>query len=251
MSRRAATEGGDERMSSRGNAPAIGPTQVTRRLLALLSALVLTAVLLPASASAQDGSGPCTAEVRATQDERVASFVVDCGDASIENVVLETTEAGRVEGDSGTECSNEQRSQTFECRPSGSGDDTLISGRFTNTQGDSVCADPRLTIDFTVDFANGGTQQSAADVEAQGQGTEPDGTQPADDQNIQNVEVSGCERPRGDRGTTPRGGVDSGAGGAAEPRRGLSPAVIAGGASLLALALLGGTVLALRRRASR
>jgi len=200
--------------------------------------------------------------VRATQDERVASFVVDCGDASIENVVLETTEAGRVEGDSGTECSNEQRSQTFECRPSGSGDDTLISGRFTNTQGDSVCADPRLTIDFTVDFANGGTQQSAADVEAQGQGTEPDGgTQPADDQNIQNVEVSGCERARGDRGTTPRGGVgdrgttprggvDSGAGGAAEPR-GLSPAVIAGGASLLALALLGGTVLALRRRASR
>jgi len=212
------------------------------------------AVLLPASASAQGGSDPCTAEVRATQDETVASFTVDCGDASIENVFIETTESGRVEGDSGTECSNDE-GQTFECRPSGSSDDSIITGRFTNGQGDSVCADPRLTMDFTVEFASGGTQPSAADVDAQGEGTgpgtEPNGTEPDADQNIENVEVSGCEGGGGgDRGTTPRGGVDSGAGGAAASG-GLSPTAIVLAASVLGLALAGGTMLVLRRRSSR
>jgi hypothetical protein len=228
------------------------------RLFVRLLPVVLVAVsLVPASASAQGDSEPCTASVSATQDPRVAAIEVDCGGTEIDTVDMTTSDQGSLDENSGTTCSPDNSNTEFRCEPEGSG--SVVSARFDDDVG-GVCVDPRLTVDFSINFV--------------GEGGE--GTDPAASQNIENVEVSGCENSgtsrdacvtetttTGDRGDrtrgepeavntletrrrddecAPSGGVDSGAGGGAEGSSKISPppaAAAAAAGGVLILALLG------------
>jgi LPXTG-motif cell wall-anchored protein len=167
--------------------------------------------------------------VNATQDPTVANFSVDCGQSTIANVRFTTTEGGTVEGDSGTECTNVDQN-TFRCQPTGDATG-VITGQFTNALGDAVCAEPPLTIDFTVTFDDDSTEE------------------------INDVRVANCSQDSGgggvvdtgeDNSRTPEGGVDSGAGGIRETgrRAGMAWALIAGASALG----LGAVVLLARRR---
>jgi LPXTG-motif cell wall-anchored protein len=135
-------------------------------------------------------------------------------------------------GDSGTECTNVDQN-TFRCQPTGDATG-VITGQFTNALGDAVCAEPPLTIDFTVTFDDDSTEE------------------------INDVRVANCSQDSGGGGTggvvdtgednsrTPEGGVDSGAGGIRETgrRAGMAWALIAGASALG----LGAVVLLARRR---
>lgn len=173
-----------------------GATRISPRLLlaAVLAALALLAALAPASAMAQDGGGggDCTAEVSSTQDPRVAAIDVDCGDSDIDTVRIDPSDQGSIEGNAGTTC-EEVGNDVYECRPDDGG--SLVSVQFNDEVGD-VCADPRLTVDFEIQLADGGTDT------------------------IDDAEVQGCSDESGggdeDGGNTPEGGVDSGAGATAD-----------------------------------
>ena len=198
----------------------------------VLPVLVLLAALVPAAAMAGSGSGgsgggssgTCTAEVRATDEQTGARITVECGDdAQIDSVDLSLNELneGQVDGESGTTCEPEDTSLNFTCETSGSNDGSGIAAEFTDDDGESVCADPALEIDFTVNFF--GDER--------------------DSEEIENVEVTGCSGTSGggggdeDDGATPAGGVDSGAGGADEPSGPLAAALPLTGAALAVLAL--------------
>jgi hypothetical protein len=199
---------------------------------ALVAALVVGALTLPASALAgsSSGGGPstgsCIAELTRTQDVTVASFSVECGDGNnITNVRLRTTESGSVQGDTGTDCT-EEASTTFNCAPTSG---SLITGRFSNARDQEVCADPRLTVDFTIELEDGSTER------------------------VENFEVTGCDDSgdtsagdaSGDEGSVPEGGVDSGRG-PVEPAS--SSALPLAGGLLAVLSLAGGGLLIRRRR---
>lgn len=198
---------------------------------ALVAALLATALTLPASALAggsSGGGGSCTAELTRTQDVTVASFSVDCGDTNpITNVRLKTTESGSVQGNTGTDC-NEIDSTSFDCAPTPV-PDSIVTGRFMNARDQEVCADPRLTVDFTIDREDGPPET------------------------IDNFEVTGCDDSggtsggdtSGDEGSTPEGGVDSGRG-PVEPAP--SSALPLAAAILAALSVAGGGFLVRRRR---
>jgi opacity protein-like surface antigen len=194
-------------------------------LLAVLPVLLLLAAMAPASAMAGAGGGgggsqgDCEATLTATQSTSTASFSVDCGDGNdIRSVNLRTNEQneGSVEGDNNTECT-EQSSREFDCAPPDP--DSSIGGRFESDGDDNVCSDPRLTVDFTVDLEDASTED------------------------IDNVVVSDCSDSSGsgsgdeDDGSTPEGGVDSGAGGTAKPSAASGAALPLTGAALIVLAL--------------
>ncbi|MBA3371161.1 MAG: hypothetical protein H0T96_06880 [Thermoleophilaceae bacterium] len=215
--------------------------EVARRHLvaAITAALVAGALTLPASALAGGGStgggssgggDSCTAELTRTQDVTVASFSVDCGDGNdITSVRLGTSESGSVQGGTGTDCTEED-STTFNCAPTSG---SLITGRFTNAREQEVCADPRLTVDFTIELADGSTET------------------------VENFDVTGCDDSgdasgttsgddaAGDEGSAPEGGVDSGRG---PVESASSSALPLAGAILAVLSLAGGTLLVRRRR---
>ncbi len=199
-------------------------------LLAVLLVLVLLAALAPASAMAGggDSGGTCDATVTTTQSMSTASFGVDCGDGNnIASVTLRTNEEneGSVEGDDNTDCT-EQSNREFECSPTDP--DSSIGGRFEIDGNDDVCADPRLEVSFTVDLEDGTTEE------------------------INNVEVSGCSDSTSggdeDSGATPEGGVDSGAGGTANPAASPGAALPIAGATLLVVALASAGLLVRRTR---
>jgi len=171
-------------------------------LLVLLPVLLLFAALAlaPASAMAGDtgGDGPCSATVTADDDPRIATFDLDCGDGNdIATATLRTNEEneGSVEGDDDTDC-EEQTNREFTCTPTDPA--SSIGGRFTIDGDDQdVCVEPRLQIDFEVDFDDGSMEE------------------------VNDVVVEGCPSDSGsggdeDSGTTPEGGVDSGFGGTAK-----------------------------------
>ena len=198
----------------------------------MLPVLLILAALVPASAMAGGGSGSgggsedaCTAEVRATDEQTGARITVECGEgATIDDVELSLNELneGRVEGESGTRCEPEDTSLNFTCETSGSNDGSGIAARFTDDDGESVCADPALEIDFTVNFFG---ERSSEEIE--------------------NVQVSGCSGTSGagggggdeDDGATPEGGVDSGAGGTVRPSGPVAAGLPLTGAALTVLAL--------------
>lgn len=205
-------------------------------LAGLLAALTLLVALAPTAAMAgtsNDGSsGPCTAKLTSTQDRAVASFSVDCGDGNeISNVNLQTNEnnEGSVEGDSGTDCT-ERSSREFDCSPTDPA--TSIGGRFRSAGEDEVCADPRLQIDFSVNLEDGRIVE------------------------INNVDVANCSDTSDtsggeDNGSTPEGGVDSGAGGTAQASSELGIALPIAGGTLIVLALATFGLLVRRNRAAR
>ena len=204
-----------------------------RLLVALLPVLALLVALAPASAMAGAGSGTsgdCTATVRTDNDtSEVADISVDCDGAAIDNVRLTTNgrNEGTLEGNEGTTCDPDQTAVEFICQPSGSSDALSISARFDEAQGEAVCLNPVLEVDFTVTFEDESTED------------------------IENVEASGCSDSSGggggegisgeDDGSTPEGGVDSGAGGTAKPSDAAGAAAVPlTGAALILLALASG-----------
>ena len=209
-------------------------TAPRRLLVALLPALALLIALAPASAMAGAGSGTsgdCTATVRTDNDtSEVADISVDCDGAAIDNVRLTTNgrNEGTLGGNEGTTCDPDQTAVEFICQPSGSSDALSISARFDEAQGEAVCLNPVLEVDFTVTFEDESTED------------------------IENVEASGCSDSSGgggggegisgeDDGSTPEGGVDSGAGGTAKPSDAAGAAAVPlTGAALILLALASG-----------
>jgi hypothetical protein len=169
--------------------------------------LALLVALAPASAMAGVGpitsSGNCTATVRtANNTSEVARISVDCRSGTITNVNLRTNgrNEGALEGDNGTTCDPDGVNREFNCQPGNDG--SSISALFNEAQGEAVCLNPVLAVDFVVEL-DGGTTET-----------------------IDNLEASGCSDSSGsggegvsgeDDGTTPEGGVDSGAGGTAKP----------------------------------
>ena len=207
-----------------------------RLLVALLPVLALLVALAPASAMAQTGSGTsgdCTATVRTANDtSEVARITVDCGNGVITNVNLRTNgrNEGTLEGDNGTTCDPDQVNVEFDCQP-GSGDAVSIRAQFDEAQGEAVCLNPVLAVDFVVTLEDDRTET------------------------IDNVEASGCSDSSGseggggeDDGTTPEGGVDSGAGGTAKPSDTAGVAGPLSGAALILLALASGGLLLRKTR---
>jgi hypothetical protein len=207
-----------------------------RLLVALLPVLALLVALAPASAMAQTGSGTsgdCTATVRTDNDtSEVARITVDCGNGVITNVNLRTNgrNEGTLEGDNGTTCDPDQVNVEFDCQP-GSGDAVSIRAQFDEAQGEAVCLNPVLAVDFVVTLEDDRTET------------------------IDNVEASGCSDSSGseggggeDDGTTPEGGVDSGAGGTAKPSDTAGVAGPLSGAALILLALASGGLLLRKTR---
>ncbi len=178
---------------------------------------------ITASGTGSDSSGDCTTTVRtANNTSEVARITVDCGNGVITNVNLRTNgrNEGTLEGDNGT-CDPDQVNVEFDCQPGGDG--SSISALFNKAQGEAVCLNPVLAVDFVVELDDGTTET------------------------IDNLEASGCSDSSGgggsgseggsgeDDGTTPEGGVDSGAGGTAKPS---DTAGVAGPLSGAALILL-------------
>ena len=230
-----------------------------RRLLVALLPVLALLVALPASAMAapeektpredggntvrtlgtgSDSSGGCTATVRtANNTSEVARITVDCGNGVITNVNLRTNgrNEGTLEGDNGTTCDPDQVNVEFDCQP-GSGDAVSIRAQFDEAQGEAVCLNPVLAVDFVVTLEDGSTED------------------------IENVEASGCSDSSGgggsgseggsgeDDGTTPEGGVDSGAGGTAKPSDTAGVAGPVSGAALILLALASGGLLLRKTR---
>lgn len=210
---------------------------VRRHLIAVLvAALMAGALTLPASALAGGSSGggsgaSCTAELTSTQDVTVASFSVECGEANpITAVRLETSESGSVEGNTGTECTAVD-STTFDCAPTPV-PDSLVTGRFENARGQEVCADPRLTVDFTIEFEDG-PAETIEDFEITG----------CDDTGGDDGDTGGDES--GDEGSVPDGGIDSGRG---RVESASGSALPLPGAILAVLCLAGGGLLMRRSR---
>ncbi len=161
----------------------------------------------------------------ANNTSEVARITVDCGNGVITNVNLRTNgrNEGTLEGDNGTTCDPfDQVNVEFDCQP----DERIpspISALFNKAQGEAVCLNPVLAVDFVVELDDGTTET------------------------IDNLEASGCSDSSGgggsgseggsgeDDGTTPEGGVDSGAGGTAKPS---DTAGVAGPLSGAALILL-------------
>ena len=166
-----------------------------RILLLSLLWVALLAAITPATASAQDNDGQtpgnqCSPDVDADRnDETMARISLDCpDDQQIESVTLETTEGGSIEAGSGTSCT---RISNTKSRCDDTDGDSVINAEFTNGQDQSVCAEPRLMVDFAVDFVDD-----------------------EENERIENVEVRNCPVESDDEGT-PEGGIDSGAGGTA------------------------------------
>jgi hypothetical protein len=65
-----------------------------RLLVVVRPALVMVALAVPASASAQSSSNQCTGDVSTTGDSREATIRVDCGSARITKVELHTSDQG-------------------------------------------------------------------------------------------------------------------------------------------------------------
>ncbi len=230
-----------------------------RLLVALLPVLVLLVALAPASAMAapgqrgddakpadggvtasgtgSDSSGDCTATVRtANNTSEVARITVDCGNGVITNVNLTTNgrNEGTLDGDNGTTCDPDQVAREFDCQPGSDG--SSISALFNEAQGEAVCLNPVLAVDFVVELEGGGRET------------------------IDNLEASGCSDSSGsggsgseggsgeDDGTTPEGGVDSGAGGTAKPSDTAGVAGPLSGAALILLALASGGLLLRKTR---
>jgi len=222
-------------------------------VLALLVALPASAMAAPAppkgdekapgggvtaSGTGSDSSGDCTATVRtANNTSEVARITVDCGEGSvITNVDLTTNgrNEGTLDGDDGTTCDPDQVAREFDCQPGS--DASSISALFNLAQGEAVCLNPVLAVDFVV---------------------EVDGTT----ETIDNLEASGCSDSSGgggsgsegisgeDDGSTPEGGVDSGAGGTAKPSDTAGVAgPLSGAALILLLALASGGLLLRKTR---
>lgn len=209
--------------------------------------LALLVALAPASAMAGVGpitsSGNCTATVRtANNTSEVARISVDCRSGTITNVNLRTNgrNEGALEGDNGTTCDPDQVNVEFDCQPGGDG--SSISALFNEAQGEAVCLNPVLAVDFVVELDGGTTEQVI--------------------EQIDNVEASGCSDSSGsggsgsggegvsgeDDGTTPEGGVDSGAGGTAKPSDTAGVAGPVSGAALILLALASGGLLLRKTR---
>ncbi len=218
-----------------------------RLLVALLPVLALLVALAPASAMAGVGpitsSGNCTATVRtANNTSEVARISVDCRTGTITNVNLRTNgrNEGALEGDNGTTCDPDGVNREFNCQPGNDG--SSISALFNEAQGEAVCLNPVLAVDFMIEF-NGGTTEQVIEQ-------------------IDNVEASGCSDSSGsggsgsggegvsgeDDGTTPEGGVDSGAGGTAKPSDTAGVAGPVSGAALILLALASGGLLLRKTR---
>ncbi len=221
-------------------------------VLALLVALPASAMAAPgqkirpedgggitASGTGSDSSNDCTATVRtANNTSEVARITVDCGEGSvITNVDLTTNgrNEGTLDGDDGTTCDPDQVAREFDCQPGS--DASSISALFNLAQGEAVCLNPVLAVDFTVTFDDGTTET------------------------IDNLEASGCSDSSGgggsgseggsgeDDGTTPEGGVDSGAGGTAKPSDTAGVAgPLSGAALILLLALASGGLLLRKTR---
>ncbi|CAA9514327.1 MAG: hypothetical protein AVDCRST_MAG17-2183 [uncultured Solirubrobacterales bacterium] len=205
---------------------ALGPHLRLRALLLSLLSVALLAAIAPAAASAQtsddqNAGNQCDPDVDADRDDQtMARISLECPvDSEIGTVTLRTTEGGSVEGRDGTTCERVSNRE-FECQPEDGG--RRISAQFTNGQDDSVCAEPRLMVDFEVNFS--------------------DDTR---DETIENVEVRNCPVESGDDEATPEGGIDSGAGGTALRSSAPGPAFPALGVVFVLLAA-GGLVARLR-----
>jgi hypothetical protein len=147
---------------------------------------------------------------------------------------------GALEGDNGTTCDPDGVNREFNCQPGNDG--SSISALFNEAQGEAVCLNPVLAVDFMIEF-NGGTTEQVIEQ-------------------IDNVEASGCSDSSGssgggggegvsgeDDGSTPEGGVDSGAGGTAKPSDTAGVAgPLSGAALILLLALASGGLLLRKTR---
>ncbi|MEJ7656627.1 MAG: hypothetical protein WKF33_06335, partial [Thermoleophilaceae bacterium] len=144
--------------------------------------LALLVALAPASAMAGVGpitsSGDCTATVRtANNTSEVARITVDCGNGVITNVNLRTNgrNEGTLEGDNGTTCDPDQVNVEFNCQRGNDG--SSISALFNEAQGEAVCLNPVLAVDFVVELDDGTTET------------------------IDNLEASGCSDSSGSGGS--------------------------------------------------
>ena len=200
-----------------------------RLLLGLLLPVLLVAAVSPSSALAQSPS--CRAEVRSTQDVEVAAFSLDCDPTRIRSAQVRTTRSGSVDENTGTRCSPDGRDTEFTCEPTSAS--SLVTARFRATAGE-ICDDRRLEMRFRVETEPSGAvvevSRRVSDCAAQsGGGGENAGTS-------------------GDDGDVPRGGVDTGAGGAQRGGGQTTAVLPIGGLGLAALALgVGGLVLRRRR----
>jgi hypothetical protein len=182
--------------------------------------LLAAAALLPAAAAAQTTEDPCTADVKAGAGQGAARFDVDCGNEKLDFVEIRTSENGSVQGKGGTRCT-EQGSDQFRCPPPGesSSDVKGVSGTFEADDGD-VCGQDQLAVSFRANFSD------------------PE----RDAQTIRGVGVRGCSNDSGgsDSGPTPRGGVESGAGGTDRPAPAGSATLVPAAVGLAAALLAGG-----------
>ena len=190
-------------------------------LLGVLAVLALA--LLPSAASAQSGS--CTVQLTATHDPSVGSFSVDCEPDTITSADIESSETGSIEEGTGTECTPNGRDTSFTCEPTSSS--SLVTGRFRAAD-DNVCDRPRLVL--TVSATTGAGSDEVGDV------------------NIRNCSSSAGTGGSGDDEDVPEGGIDTGAGGAAETAPADSSAARPAGLALVALTLAAGALAVRRRR---
>ena len=95
----------------------------------------------------------------ANNTSEVARITVDCGNGVITNVNLRTNgrNEGTLEGDNGTTCDPDQVNVEFDCQP-GSGDAVSIRAQFDEAQGEAVCLNPVLAVDFVVELDDGTTE---------------------------------------------------------------------------------------------